>query len=70
MTNQENIRFDPSKIRGIMAERGDTQKRLAEITSLSEQTIVKKLDGRIDFKAKEIVKIANHYKVSPVIFFV
>lgn len=52
-----------SKIRGLIAEHGITQKELAEIIGISEQSMNLKLKGKRQFKANEIGKIARYFDI-------
>lgn len=51
--------MDYSKLHGRMAEKGITQKRLAEITKMGRSQLNLKLKGKYAFKQSEIEKICR-----------
>ena len=65
----KNYQFNRAKIKALMAEHGHNQKDLADILGLSQQWIVRKLDGRAQMTVEELLTIANHYGENPTIFF-
>ncbi len=51
-----------NKLKGIMAEKGISQRKLAQILGVSKNTVNAKLNGRVPFdtvEATEICKILN-----------
>lgn len=54
-----------NKIRGLMAEHGDTQKSLAEKLNVSERTVWNYLTGKTSMRVDDIAKIAAIYDVEP-----
>lgn len=58
-----------NRIIGLMKESGHTQKQLADYLHLSEYGLRRKLKGQSEFKASEILKISELYKVSIEYFF-
>jgi len=56
------------KIKGLMAERDETQDDIAKLLNISRATINSRLKGKSDFKANEVARIAEHYSV-PVGYF-
>ena len=57
-TANSTVVFDYSKLRGLMAEKGVTQKALANGIDSSENSISKKLNGA-PFSSSDIAKICN-----------
>ena len=53
-----------SKLIGIMAERGYTQRKLAEVLGVSKNTISDKLNGRGYFDTKQAVQICEVLKIT------
>lgn len=58
-----------NRLKGLMSENGHTQKFIANYLDLSEYGLRKKLNGETEFKANEISKLAELYKVSVDYFF-
>lgn len=56
---------DSKKFEIALIERGKTKKDIAELLSLSLQTIYNKINNIVDFKGKEIVAISEFLKLSP-----
>lgn len=54
-----------NKIRGLMAEHGDTQKDLAEKLGLSRQMVSLYMTGGSAMSIATVAKIARIYGVSP-----
>lgn len=52
-------------MKSVMALHGDTQKSIAELLNLSEQTISEKMNGLSDFKQSEIKLLIDRYKLTP-----
>ena len=53
-------------LRSIMALHGDTNKDLADLLGITEQSISGKINEKgTEFKQGEIAKIKDHYKLSP-----
>jgi len=51
------------KIKGLMAERDETQGDLANLLGVSKVTINSRLKGKTEFKVGELAKIAEHFSV-------
>ncbi len=58
-----------SKIRGLMAEHGETYQDLAKLLNVSERTLVNRMNGINEFKASEINELSKHYQVDNNYFF-
>ncbi len=53
-------------LRSIMVLNGDTNKDLAELLGISEQSVSGKINEKgTEFKQGEIAKIKDHYNLSP-----
>jgi len=61
--------MDVNKIRGLMAEKGENQGDLAKVLNLSRNAVQLKLSNKVDFKAKELKVLCEHYNVDPNYFF-
>lgn len=48
-----------NKLRGRMAEKGYSMRKLSEISGISITTLSDKLNGRTEFKTSEIFNISN-----------
>jgi len=57
-----------AKLKGLMAERGETQKDLAKILQCSTRTINNKINGKSEFTASELNTLSIHYSVGADIF--
>ena len=44
-----------------MSRNGDTQKKLADLLNITQQTVSKKLAGKVDWTIGEIEIICEHY---------
>lgn len=53
------------KIKGLMAEHGDTQASLAEKLSVSKTTVNYMLSGKVRMSLETTTKIARIYAVNP-----
>ena len=53
-----------NKIKGLMAENGDTQKTLAAKLGISKQLISLKLTGKLAFSVEMLSQIAREYGVA------
>jgi transcriptional regulator with XRE-family HTH domain len=63
------MEFNSNKIRGLMAEKRMTQKKLAEALGVSTLTVRSKLSAKTDFNATEISKMSELFMVDPNVFF-
>lgn len=61
------MRVNTAKIRGLMAEHGDTQEDLAKKLGVSRVTVNNYLQGVSPISLKTATKIAQIYKVNPLI---
>jgi len=52
-----------NRVRGIAAEHGFTQQQIASILGISRTSVVERMNGRIDFSAREISVLANAMQV-------
>lgn len=58
--------MNKAKLKSIMALHGDTNKDIAELLKISEQSVSGKInENGTEFKQGEIKKIANKYNLSP-----
>lgn len=53
-----------SKLIGIMAEQGMSQRKLAQCLNVSKNTINAKINGKSCFNAEEIIKICSLLGIS------
>lgn len=58
-----------NKLKGLMREHGHTQKYIANYLGLSEYGFNKKLNGKSEFKANELLELSKLYNVSVDYFF-
>ena len=59
--------MDKAKLKSIMALHGDTNKDLAELLEISEQSVSAKInENGTEFKQGEITKIKDKYNLSPI----
>lgn len=58
-----NMKFDYSKLRGIMAERGITQEQLADKIGINKCTLNVKMNGRYAFANDEILAICKELDI-------
>lgn len=58
--------MNKAKLKSVMALHGDTNKDLAELLEISEQSVSCKInENGTEFKQGEIVKIKDKYHLSP-----
>lgn len=57
-----------AKIRGLMAEHGDTQEKVASFLNQSVVSFSKRINGEIEFKPSELYFLAKKYK-KPIEYF-
>ena len=55
---------DTKKFEIMLLEKGKTKKDIAQLLSLSLQTIYNKINNVVDFKSREIVAISEFLKLS------
>lgn len=59
--------MNKARLKSIMALSGDTNKELAELLGISEQSVSNKInENGTEFKQGEISKIKDKYNLSPV----
>ena len=59
--------MNKAKLKSLMALHEDTNKDLAELLNITEQSISAKInENGTEFKQGEIIKIKDRYKLSPV----
>ena len=59
--------MDKARLKSIMALHGDTNKDLAELLEISEQSVSAKInENGTEFKQGEITKIKDKYSLSPI----
>lgn len=56
--------FDYSKLRGLMAEKKVTQKKLSSVLGISENAFSRKINGISEFLPSEIREICNFLDIS------
>lgn len=56
-----------NKIKGLMAENGDTQKDLADKLGIADMTLRNYFSGRTIMRIDTISKIAEIYNVAPLV---
>lgn len=59
----------PHKVRGVAAEKGYTQERIAKTLKISRTQLVERYAGRVSFKADEILTLAIEMRVPVERFF-
>lgn len=59
------MQVNTAKIRGLMAENGDTQSELAKKLNVSKTTINYMLSGKVRISLDTATKIAKIYAVKP-----
>lgn len=64
------MRVNVAKIKGLMAEHGDTQEKLAQKLGVSPTTLRTYLKGRTPMRVDTIAEIAEIYNVSPLILLI
>ncbi|MCM1259663.1 MAG: helix-turn-helix domain-containing protein [Prevotella sp.] len=57
-----------SKLKGLMAEHGDTQEDIAKLLNIHVTSLYHKMKGKTEFKFSEVQIIASHYNVDINIF--
>lgn len=55
--------FDYSKFKGLMAEKGTTQKKLSTVLGISQNAVSHKMNGTSDFTPREIVKLCEFFGI-------
>lgn len=59
--------MNKAKLKSLMALHGDTNKDIAELLNLSEQSVSSKInENGTEFKQGEIAKIKDRYNLTPV----
>jgi FixJ family two-component response regulator len=54
------------RLKSVMALHGDTNKNIAELLNISEQSVSAKMnENNTEFKQGEIAKIKDHYNLTP-----
>lgn len=57
--------FDYSKLKGLIAEKNYTQRKLCKCIGISENSFTNKLNGKSDFSSVEIANICNVLGIAP-----
>lgn len=57
------MQFNHLKLKGLMLEKGITQKDLAKAIGISVVSLNKKINGLTQFDAEDIVKISNELDI-------
>lgn len=57
--------MNTNEMKAAMKRNQDTQEKLAEALDLHISGVSARVNGKIDFRCSEIVKIVNRYKLSP-----
>lgn len=67
------LKFDYSKLKGKIAEKGIIQSDLCRLIPMAPSTFVSKMKCEVDFKQEEILRIAGILEISseelPIYFF-
>lgn len=67
--NKRNLKHRPyTKLKGVLAEKGMSQKQLAETLRLSAVTVNQKINGTLEFTYTEVEIICDCLNVSTEIF--
>ena len=69
MTEPMKWKFDEKKVKGAMAEMGMNQNDVANEIGLAMPTVNLKLNGKREFTASEICRLASALDKSPSYFF-
>lgn len=64
------MQVNTAKIRGLMAENGDTQQNLAKKLGVTERTLRCYLKGRTPMRVDTVAEIAKIYNVSPLVLLI
>lgn len=51
-------------LKSVIVRNGDTQENLAEVLNLQTSGVNARINGKIDFRASEIVKIMKRYHLT------
>jgi transcriptional regulator with XRE-family HTH domain len=62
-------KFNPNKVKGLIAEKGITQEILASVLGISDTALNYKLLRKSQFKDTEIAKMADYFNVDVSYFF-
>lgn len=57
--------MDKNLFRAMYTAQGNTQKQVAEILGIAEQTLSAKVNGETDFKHSEIKTLIDRYGLTP-----
>ena len=57
--------MDKNLFRAMYTAQGNTQKEVAEILGIAEQTLSAKVNGETDFKHSEIKALIDRYGLTP-----
>lgn len=58
--------MNKERLKSVMALHGDTNKNIAELLNISEQSVSAKMnENNTEFKQGEIAKIKDHYNLTP-----
>lgn len=57
--------MDKNLFRAMYTAQGNTQKEVAEILGIAEQTLSAKVNGETDFKHSEIKTLIDRYGLTP-----
>ena len=68
-TNFTGYKLSTAKIKGLMAEKGMTQKSMADLLMIAVSSVNNKLKGKTSFTATELCMLADEFKKDPSVFF-
>ena len=68
-TNVAGYKLNTARIKGMMAERGMTQKSMANLLMIAVSSVNNKLKGKTSFTATELCALADEFKKDPSVFF-
>ena len=57
--------MNTNEMKATMKRNEDTLEKLAEVLNLQVSGVSARVNGKIDFRCSEIVKIVNRYNLSP-----
>jgi transcriptional regulator with XRE-family HTH domain len=63
------VQFNNKRVMELQASNLITQEAISKVIGIVPQQYRKKISGKVDFKASEICKLADFFKVDPSIFF-
>ena len=65
VTSERREEVNLSKLKAVIIDRGVKRSAVAEAIGCTRYSVYKKLDGKTEFKASEIVKLSEFLRLSP-----